>query len=264
MKLENRVVTTIVSDFDGTLIPAGKNKPSAKFYDVIKKLLDQNIRFIAASGRKYQDLNKIMEPYSDRIAFIAENGALVVWNGKVIHKCVINMALAFELIEDLGKQLNAEIMVSGEKAGYIVPRTQEYVRMLENNFSNQLVKLQNFTQVPEDIIKIAANFSNGVPDELKHYFHKKYDKVLLITESGNGWLDFMPKESGKGTALIKLSGIMDFCMEETAAFGDSENDMGMLGVAGIGYAMDFSDEKVKSVADCICNSVEEILERGLA
>lgn len=263
MKLENRVITTIVSDFDGTLIPAGKNKPSAKFYTIVQKLMDCNIRFVAASGRKYPDLRKIMEPYSDRIAFIAENGALVVWNGKVIHKCVIQRELAMELIADMEKLEEAEIMVSGEMVSYIVPKTPEYVRMLENNFSNQLVKLSDFTEVKEDIIKIAANFRKGIPDRIKHYFHEKYDKVLLVVESGNGWLDFMPKESGKGAALVKLSGIMNFRMEETAAFGDSENDIEMLRIAGIGYAMDFSEEPVKRAADCICDRVEETLEKGL-
>lgn len=56
---------------------------------------------------------------------------------------------------------------------------------------------------------------------------------------------------------------MDFVLEETAAFGDSENDMEMLKMAGIGYAMVFSEEKVKCAADCICESVEETLVKGL-
>lgn len=264
MKLENHVITTIVSDFDGTLIHAGEKRPSSKFYDVVKNLLEQNIRFVAASGRKYKDLNKIMEPYSDKIAFIAENGAFVVWQGKVIHKCVIDRILAEEVIRDMKKQPKAEIMVSGEEVGYIVPNTEEFVTMLQNSFSNQFVILQDFAEIPEDIIKIASNFKDGVPEDVKQYFHEKYDDVLLVVESGNGWLDFMPKESGKGVALKKLSKIMNFPLEETAAFGDSENDMEMLKVAGIGYAMDFAEVKVKNVADCICESVEETIKKGLA
>lgn len=200
MRLENRIITTIVSDFDGTLIHTGEKKPSSEFYDVVKALLEQGVRFVAASGRKYLDLRKIMEPYSSQVAFIAENGALVVWQGKIIHKCIMNRMIAMKLIRDIQKQQGVEIMVSGEKAGYIVPNTKEYVNMLENSFSNQLVILQDFTDVSEDIIKIAANFKNGIPGDVKQYFHQKYDDVLLIVESGNGWLDFMAKESGKGAA----------------------------------------------------------------
>ena len=263
MKLENRIITTIVSDFDGTLIRLGEKKPSSKFYDVIGTLLSQNILFIAASGRKYTDLMKIMNSYSDKVAFIAENGALVVWHGKVIHKCIINRNLAMDLLKDMEKQHNAEIMVSGEEVSYVVSDKVEYISMLQKNFSNEIVKLQKFLDINEDIIKIAINFRDGVSEEVKQYFHQKYEGILLIEESGNGWLDFMPKESGKGVALKKLSNVMNFALEETVAFGDSENDMEMLRVAGIGYAMEFSDEKVKSAADCVCKSVEEILIKGL-
>ena len=46
-------------------------------------------------------------------------------------------------------------------------------------------------------------------------------------------------------------------LEETAAVGDSMNDYQMIEMAEVGVAMGNADEKVKKIADRVCESVEE-------
>ncbi len=263
IQINGKEIKTVISDFDGTLIRPGMFAPSEKFIQLVEQLLEQEIPFVAASGRQYPNLKKILAPVADRIGFIAENGALVIWQGKVLHKCTIQRELAMDVIETMKKWRGTELLVSGEATSYIVPNDMEYARMLREDVQNEITILQNFTQIEEEILKVSIYFPGGIPAEAEKYFHDKYDDRLLVVESGNGWLDCMPKESGKGNALKILSEKMGFALEQAVAFGDSENDISMLQEVGVGYAMSFARDYVKAVADATCNSVEEVLEQAI-
>lgn len=255
----NNLITAVVSDFDGTIIKHGANEPPARFFQVVDAILERDIQFVAASGRQYPNLKRIMSPVADRIGFIAENGALVVWKGKVLHKSVIENTLAAELIGDMKKEADSEILVSGEGTSYIVPNKPEYAYMLEYKVKNIVSILKDFDDLPENPLKISIYYPAGIPEKAENYFRQKYSSRLLVVESGNGWLDFMAKNSGKGPALKILSEKMGVPLEQMVAFGDSENDISMLKAAGIGYAMSSARDNVKEAADMVCDSVEETL-----
>lgn len=263
MLIGNTEITTVVSDFDGTLIKRGAHVPSERFFKVAEKLLERGIGFVAASGRQYPNLKLIMGDIADKIGFIAENGALVIWQGKVLHKCTVDKKLAEELLGDLKKQPEAELLVSGEKTSYILDTNPEYIYMLEHQVKTVITVLKDFSQVEEEMLKISIYFQNGIPKEAEMYFREKYGQRLLVLESGNGWLDFMPIQSGKGSALKVLSEEMGFDLLKTVAFGDSENDISMLQTAGVSYAMDTASKQVQAAADMVCSCVEEILESAL-
>ena len=44
------------------------------------------ILFVAASGRQYANMKKMFRPVVDDMAFISENGALAVYNEKVLYQ----------------------------------------------------------------------------------------------------------------------------------------------------------------------------------
>lgn len=263
MKIEGHTITTVVSDFDGTIIRPGTHEPPALFFTAVEALLEQDIQFVAASGRQYPNLKRMLAPLANHIGFIAENGALVVWKGNILHKRTIQRTLAMELIADMKCQPASEILVSGEGTSYIVPNTSEYAYMLEHKVKNVVAVLENFSEVPEDILKVSIFYPGGIPAQAEESFHKKYDSFFHVVESGNGWLDFMPAGCGKGSALKILSEKMGFDLTLTAAFGDSENDISMLQEAGLGIAMSFARQQVKDAADITCNCVEEVLLRAV-
>lgn len=49
-------IQAVVSDYDGTIAVSGMKEPSEELFFLLEKLLHQNIRFISASGRQYQNL----------------------------------------------------------------------------------------------------------------------------------------------------------------------------------------------------------------
>ena len=91
------MIKLIASDLDGTLLQ-GTGEISEEVVMQIKKLSQMGILFVAASGRQYPNLRRLFEPVKDEIAYICENGALVVYKDQVLHKDVFNKDLEEELL----------------------------------------------------------------------------------------------------------------------------------------------------------------------
>ena len=69
-------------------------------------------------------------------------------------------------------------------------------------------------------------------------------------------MDVHKKGVSKGTALQKLCNMWDISLSEVIAFGNTENDVSMLKMAGISYAVKNADEYARSAAGSICDSNE--------
>ncbi len=261
----DKQIHTIVSDFDGTLLRGDMLRPSEEFFSLIPSLLERGVRLVAASGRQYANLHAIMEPYAGHFDYIAENGGMVMSQGRLLHKMAIDRDLARALLADMVLEEGAEVLASGEESCYISNSSPEFASLVIDEVKNVTRILEDFAQVPESLIKISLFYTRGsVPERANRYFREKYGERLLVVESGNGWLDFMEKGSGKDAALRVLADRKGFSLEHTAAFGDSENDIGMLGAVGLSFAMSTAHKEVISVAHRTCHSVEEVLAQALA
>ncbi len=69
--------------------------------------------------------------------------------------------------------------------------------------------------------------------------------------------ELISKTDNKGTAIHRIASFFGAAIQDTVAFGDSMNDRQMLEAAGIGIAMGNADERLKAIADRICEPVEE-------
>lgn len=259
LDLQVNKIQAIVSDYDGTIARPGMMEPSEELFALLEKLLDKGIRFVSASGRQYQNLRDRFAPVADRIDYICENGSLIAYRNEIIYKDVIERKTALELIHDMEKWKDGEIMVSGVGTSYIVPRTQYFIDRLVKRVRNHVTILKEFNEIEEDMIKISIFWKEGIPKEAAEQFHERYDSCLQVADGGNGWLDFTGKTSGKGNALKILARHMNIPLENMVSFGDNENDMDMLKETGYSFCMSSAKEHVKLCAGRVCDSVEEVL-----
>jgi len=260
MKIHGKEIIAIVSDFDGTVIKEGAIKPPAAFYEAVSQALDIGIPFIAASGRQYGNLRNMLAPIADRIHYICENGCLVISAGQVIYKSVFPKDIAFSLLEDLNDYGADRVIVSGENTSYLLDINSSFIDYVENGIGNHVTPLSSFDTITEPMMKISIHFAGGVPEEAALFFHEKYDALLQVTEGGNGWFDFNMKEATKGAALTMLATHLDMSPDKMLVFGDNENDISMLQIAGIAYVVSTAKEHVKNHADYICDNVEDIIK----
>ena len=120
------MVKFVASDLDGTLLLNGAQSVDESAIQYINKLVDKGVIFAPASGRQITSLKRLFGAVSDKLAYIAENGALVEYKGETIGKTAMDRKLALEIIEDVIEQPNCEVLVSGEHTAYIKPKSQEY------------------------------------------------------------------------------------------------------------------------------------------
>lgn len=261
------MIKLIASDLDGTLLQNGAQELTPRAIGLIRELTERGIRFVAASGRQYENEVHLFEPIKDKISYIAENGSLCIHEGKVISRTIIDMELIHRIIEEVKQDGRFEILISKEHACYIENNDSVFVNHIINVVKNTTKIVEDVRNVEGPILKIAiGNMKDGadvIEGYLKHLQNKFSSEIKVVT-SGNIWIDFIAPGTNKGTALLKLLEVLKIKPEECMAFGDQRNDVEMLQAAGTSYAMANAISGLSEYSTHVTDSVEGVLERLLS
>lgn len=252
------MVDLIASDIDGTLLQDGQTELSPKVLEVIEKLLDRDIMFVAASGRQYPNLKRLFAPVADRISYICENGALIMYKDQVVAKFPIERNLGNQIMADIWDRGRCEILLSGMYTSYLFPKTREYIDYIQNQVKNETKIIHNVADVEEDFLKISVYNKKGM-DEWSDYFMKRWGTLVRPVISGKCWLDFNAREVSKGRGLEILQDLFDITEDKTMAFGDNYNDLGLFKHSYFSYAMSNAVSEVRAQARYVTPTVESIL-----
>ena len=71
------MIKLIASDIDGTLVKDGTLAIDGEYMEVIGRLIDKGIVFVACSGRQYRSERKLFTPVADRLLYISDGGTVV-------------------------------------------------------------------------------------------------------------------------------------------------------------------------------------------
>lgn len=261
------MIKLIASDLDGTLLQNGTQELTPRAIGLIRELTERGIRFVAASGRQYENEVHLFEPIKDKISYIAENGSLCIHEGKVISRTIIDMELIHRIIEEVKQDGRFEILISKEHACYIENNDPVFVNHIINVVKNTTKIVEDVRNVEGPILKIAiGNMKDGadvIEGYLKHLQNKFSSEIKVVT-SGNIWIDFIAPGTNKGTALLKLLEVLKIKPEECMAFGDQRNDVEMLQAVGTSYAMANAISGISDYSTHVTDSVEDVLERLLS
>lgn len=257
------MIKIVASDLDGTLLQNGSQSLTPEALELVRKLIDAGIVFVAASGRQYGNLRRLFEPVKDEIAYIAENGALVIYKGVVLSKTVMDREIGEEILVDIRNREGCEILLSGMNTSYIESKAKKYVDHLKYVMKNNVTEVKDILEVTEEYLKISLCDELG-EENSEDFFRERWgDKVTVVT-AGNGWLDMISQSANKGNAMKVLLANLGLKKEELMAFGDNQNDIEMLKLAEYSYAMENAKEEVKQVSKHITSSVEGTLKQFLS
>ena len=78
------MIKLIVSDIDGTLVKDGTLDINPEYMDVIRKLTEKGIHFVACSGRQYSSEKQLFAPVKDIISYISDGGTLIRTSEKIL------------------------------------------------------------------------------------------------------------------------------------------------------------------------------------
>ncbi|MEW6548243.1 MAG: Cof-type HAD-IIB family hydrolase [Spirochaetota bacterium] len=244
-------ISLIALDLDDTLLDSrlGISEPNKA---AVRAAEDAGIDIVLASGRNYASLKeyaKVLELDRPGNFLICSNGAetLATEDGRSIEHLTLTEAFcheATEAVEALG--LSWQVYMDGK----IYSLDRNRWALLDQHLTGQPLvdappKKELFAGgqtkfvVPGDPARIAE-----VYPLLAATFR---DRAEIVT-SKPYFLEILPLGADKGSALVRLSGILGFPMEEVMAIGDAMNDLTMVKVAGWGCAPANALEEIKAAA----------------
>ncbi len=255
------MIQLIASDVDGTLIKDSTPNLYPEMVSAIKELKKKGIYFCAASGRQYDSIRNVFKEVSDDIIYIAENGAQIKYQGKDISVIPMQRNYVEEIIMQLREYYSTcDIVVSTVNGSLLESKNNAFIDLLTYGYHNKFRLVEDVLKVEEEIIKIAIYQEESIRELGEGILVPDWQGKVKVCMAGEEWVDFMDLSVDKGNAIGFLQDYLGITKEETMAFGDNNNDIGMMHAAGYSYAVENAREEVKEAAKFLCPSY---LDKGV-
>ncbi|MCH5265464.1 MAG: HAD family hydrolase [Lachnospiraceae bacterium] len=254
------MIRLIVSDIDGTLVGDGQGEGSLnpEYYQVIHRLSEKGVRFMACSGRQRLSIAKLFRPIENEIYYACDGGSLVFDRDVLLFARTLPKEMAYDIIRDAREIPPCDVMVCGTKRAYCRSEDSELYRWMVNGYGYDIQAVGNLTEnIEDDIVKVSVYHHDRAEELTNPWFRPKWEEKVKLTLAGIQWLDCVPKDAGKGSALTFMQEHFQISPSETLVFGDNQNDMEMFERAEESYAVENAREEVKQAAAHICPGYSE-------
>lgn len=257
-------------DLDDTLLRSDLSI-SYRTRSAIKRTEQEGVTVVLASGRipaAMDRFSRLLGLHKRPGFLICNNGAIIKESqtGKVIHEVRLEAKIALAVC-DLADAEGFPMQIYEEDIMY-VSRQNEYSGYDQKLTGLRQVVVENFRAMVGDgcyklIIPGDPMLLGHVESLIRTYLH---DQITIFT-SRPYFLEIMPKDTDKGTALAKIADLLGVGADEALAIGDSRNDEAMIRWAGIGVAMANGVEQIKNIADIVTDrsndddGVAEVIEK---
>ncbi|MCI8454827.1 MAG: HAD family phosphatase [Lachnospiraceae bacterium] len=255
-------IRIIATDMDGTLLDDEKRVPQ-KNLEALRACAKRGIEIVPATGRTFLGIpDELKELPGVRYA-ITINGASVVdlKENRILGTCRMPAETAAEVML-MARQSPHDIMydVYVDGVGYTMDcfyqNMEKYVPspgLAELIRKTRRVVLDHIAYIREsgrEVEKINLYFLDmAVREEMRQKLMRL--PGLLVSSSIPNNLEVNAAGADKGSALLRLAEFLGVERKQTMAFGDGENDLTMIKLAGIGIAMANGEEHVKAAADFV-------------
>ena len=251
------MIKLIASDIDGTLVPDGTHEIDTRIYDVIRRLKEKGIVFAGASGRQFTSMAKLFQPVSEDIYYITDNGAILRSASEVYNMNVIERPVLMEMIRDAKRLKDCDIMLCGRDAAYCEEKSKMFY-WLRDSYRFNIKVLGDFERnLNDDIVKMSIYHVDNAEAIVNEWFTPKWKDQFRIASAGIMWMDIVYPDADKGSSLKMLQKRLGITREETMAFGDNLNDLGLLEAAEESYAIGSARDEVKAAAKHIAPPLSE-------
>ena len=249
-------IKLIATDLDGTLLNE-KGEVSALTRKVFLRAQQEGIRIVLATGRDLPYFSQVREAlHTDMFAqnfYIALNGARIADLKSGQEKRTQGFAPEnVDLFLKLAADYDLEALCYAQSGRFryarcgFEQRRLDYLKQhglsIEDNVEHLLgrnmeLETPHYPESAGSVQKIAYLHSSLKLQQLLPELRAKLPvqcSALLVTPC---WVEVVPDWLNKGTALQKIIQQCGILPEQAAAFGDGENDLGMLKSVTHGYAM---------------------------
>ena len=255
-------------DMDGTLLDDDKNFPPGM--DELLDLMDERgVTFAPASGRQVWTLID-MFPGRPGMTVIGENGGIVMRDGVEVSSHPVDTPTVREVIRLVRDAtsgpdgIDGGLVMCGKQFAY-VERTDEgfvegvmpyYHRTKRVEDQNAIIDAIEAGQIDDAIVKLAV-YVIGPVEPLAQATLANFADTHQYAISGANWADLQVQGVDKGSAVRDLQRFLGVDRSQTAVFGDAGNDLSMMGVADLSFAMANASQDVIEAARFVAPSNNE-------
>lgn len=224
-----------ISDLDGTLL-GPDHRLSVQTKNSIIKWLQNDRKFVIATGRHYIEAKHLQKDINQPIYLITSNGARVHnKEGIIIHKQNLDASIVTEICQThFDKKVQVNLFTDQSWfVNFVVP---ELIDMdLGAGFHCKKVDLTKVDS--HTAIKMFFWAEPELLQPIYEILHKKYGKRINLTFSLAKCLEVMDANTNKGSAVQIILNEKGLKTTEAIAFGDAMNDVEMLRLVGKGILM---------------------------
>lgn len=264
MKARGKNVKLVVFDLDGTLLTS-KSKISHQSKLAIELLKKKGIKIAIASGRIFTMLKNFYEDLKLDDFVISSNGAAIddLMTHQPIQQLFADQDEAKKVVE-FCLENHIECNILKRDACYFQPYSDRIAKFnLYNKHAkeeqSEEIKLISYDESIDDyggIEKLLIYEMDTVKTAKIINFVENSTKLIHMT-SGIGYTDISAPGVSKGKAVIKIAEYMKISLEQVCVFGDYDNDISMLDIAGIAVVMANGTETTLKYADFITRSNDD-------
>lgn len=237
------------ADFDDTLYFHDGRELRSQDLEAIRELQKAGNAFGLCTGRSISMYGGIAEKVKGKVDFdftVFSNGTCITdRDGRIIKETFLPEAL----VKDLLKNWSHIPMVIHHQSGIYSPIEWPYEieDLLPYKEHEDKIELDRIYEISFDH---TIDGTQEVLDDLADY-----PGIQLAANSK--FTDLFSKEASKGKGLLWLAAYNGIAPEQTAAIGDSFNDLSMIEDAGMGFTFPSSPQEVQQAADAVCDGISE-------
>ncbi len=251
-------------DIDDTLVGPERVISSAN-RQAIAGLQSRGVIVVLASGRSHANMLPFHAELGLDTPLISANGALVrEAGGAVLARHGMPAPLLTELIEE-GRRRGLSVLLYA-LPGVCVDRRTPFTEYDQSRNDDAQIHVADLRTVSANEVQKLVWMAE--PDEIASLtpeLAERYRSRLTVTHTDPPYLEFMPPGISKATGLADVARHYRVEARNVAAFGDGNNDVGMLRWAGMGIAMSHAKPALREIADFTVpeSPVNESLARGI-
>lgn len=254
---DNMTIKMVVTDMDGTLLDEKGEFDRSRLKNILDELDKREIRFVVATGNEIHRMHLLFGDLLERVTLIVANGARIFDKNEVLLGTCWSQDLVAQVLSYFeGRERDVHLVVTAEngafvKMGTIFPMIEKVVTA---EMAQEFYQKINFVEAlrPDDfpqVLKMSMVVNEQVAVQATRQLNQDFADTLNAVTSGYGAIDILQKGIHKAWGLKQLMQKWKIQEQDIMAFGDSENDIEMLQLAGISYAMENADPRVKTVAN---------------
>ena len=264
---------------DGTLLDPRGQLDLPRLEKILDKLDHRGVRFVIATGNEVHRMRQLLGHLAERVVLVVANGARIFENDELLQAQTWDDAMVDRALDHFkGRECQDQFVVTGMNGGFVKAGTvfTELDKFMTPEMIKKLYQRMNFVDEFDSslfggVLKMSMVVGEERSDSVLQEVNDLFDGRVRAVSSGYGCIDILQDGIHKAWGLEELLRRWNLKPEQIMAFGDSENDIEMLELAGISYAMENAEEAVKRVATKVApaNSqagvyqvLENWLERG--